>query len=235
MMSRPTDASSFFYARFAGFAYLLVIAVGLLNAILVDAELIVPGDIAATADNIMTNDLLFRVGIAATLLMYAGVVLLSWALYVVFEPFHKNFALLAMLLRLAEAIVGASTVLLSFVVLLLFDRNTDLATFQTAQLQALAAVFLNVRTAGLDIVLIFVGLGGTLFSYLFFTSKYVPRVLAAWGIFTYTSMLVLSLWSILVPKHPGAVETVLYGLGAVFELVFGFWLLAKGVKLREQK
>ena len=129
MKTRPADASSMFYARFAGFAYLLVIAIGLLNTGLVDAELIVPGDTVATAENIMANDSLFRVGIVATLLMYALVVFLSWALYVVLEPVHKNLALLAMLLRLGEAILGAATVLVSFVVLLLFDRTLRKSLF----------------------------------------------------------------------------------------------------------
>ena len=231
MTSRANEASPLTYARIAGFTYLLIIVIGLLNAIYIDSELIVPGNDAATAHNIMANDLLFRIGITTTLLMYASVVVLSWALYVLLKTVDKNLALLGMLLRSGEAILGAGAVLTSFVVLILLNEPGYSTVSETEQLQALAGLFLNVRTPGLDIVLLFVGLGGTLFCYLFFVSKYVPRTLAAWGIFTYVSMVLLSLASILFPDHPVIIETVLYALGSGFELVIGFWLLVKGVQL----
>jgi len=123
-------------------------------------------------------------------------------------------------------------VLISFIVLQLLNGGYS-TIFETEQLQALAGLFLNVRTAGLDIVLIFVGLGGTVFCYLFFKSKYVPVILATWGIFTYLSMLVLALINILLPNRPEMMEIVLFALGAFFELIFGFWLLLKGVNLQQ--
>ena len=129
----------------------------------------------------------------------------------------------------AEAIVGAATALISFAVLSVLDGNAPSDTFEPEQLHALAGRFLDVRTAGLDIVLIFIGIGGTLFCYLLYKSKYIPRALAAWGIFTYLSMLFLALVSILFPNHPVMLETVLYGVGTFFELTFGLWLLFKGV------
>jgi hypothetical protein len=90
-----------------------------------------------------------------------------------------------------------------------------------------------VRTAGLDIVLVFIGLGATVFCYLLFKSKYIPKPLATWGIFTYLSMLSLALVSILFPNHPLMLEYVLYGVGALFELVLGLWLVFKGVDLQQ--
>jgi hypothetical protein len=163
--------------------------------------------------------------------MYAGVLLLSAALYVVLEKVNRNLALLAMLLRSGEAIVGVAMVLLSFVVLFLLNGEGRSTAFDTPQLHALAGVFLDVRAGGLDLVLALVGLGGTVFLYLFFVSRYVPRALAAWGIFTYLSILVLAFVSILVPELPVILDTVLYALGGAFELVFGFWLVFKGVDL----
>ena len=231
MENRTVETGSLMYARIAGIMYVVIIVIGLLHAALIDAELIVPADEATSAVTSVANSVFFRVGIAATLVMYASVVVLSWSLYVLLKAVNRNLALLAMLLRLGEAILGAATVLVSLIVLHLVSGEESLAAFEAGQLQALVAVFLHVRTAGLDIVLVFVGLGGTLFCYLFFTSKYVPRVLAAWGMFTYVSMLVVALMSILFPDHPVIIESVLYSLGAGFELVMGFWLLIKGVKL----
>jgi len=233
MTNRATEASPIIYARIAGLAYLLIILLGIFCAGFIDSKLIVPSNNAATANNIMANDLLFRISIAGVLIMYAIVVVLSWALYVILKPVNKNLSLLAMLLRSGEAILGGATVLISFIVLLLLNGEDYSAVFEAEQLQALAGLFLNVRNAALDIVLIFVGLGGTVFCYLFFKSKYVPGILAAWGIFTYLSMLVLALINILLPNRPEMIEIFLFTLGAFFEIIFGFWLLFKGVNFQQ--
>ena len=146
---------------------------------------------------------------------------------------HARVAGLALLLRSAEAVLGAATVLISFVVLYVLGGNGRSNGFEPEQLQALAGPFLDVRTAGLDIVLIFIGLGATLFCYLLFRSKYIPRWLAGWGIFTYLSTLSLALASILFPSHPLMLELVFYGVGELFELTLGFWLVFKGIDLQQ--
>ncbi len=231
MTNRTADSSQLVYARIAGVAYILIIVIGVLSGTLIGSKLIVPGDDGLTARNIMANELLFRIGIVCALVMYAGVLVLSAALYVVLEKVNRNLALLALLLRSAEAIVGAATMLFAFAALFLVNGEGRSTALNTEQLHALAGVFLDVHTAGLDLVLFLIGLGGTVFGYLFVVSRYVPRALAAWGIFTYSSILVLAFVSILVPKCPVILETVLYALGGAFELVFGFWLVFKGVDL----
>ena len=45
----------------------------------------------------------------------------------------------------------------------------------------------------------------------------------------YVSMLILPLVKILYPDLPRIIEMILYGLGTLFELTFGFWLLIGGI------
>lgn len=106
MTNRTAEASPLFYARVAGFLYILIIIIGVLNGIFIDSKLIVSGNDAVTANNIMANELLFRIGIAGVIILYASVIVLSWALYVILKTVNKNLALLAMLLRSGEAILG---------------------------------------------------------------------------------------------------------------------------------
>ena len=232
MTNNTNEISLHIYARVAGLAYLIVIILGIFSVGIIDSNLIVISNFEATAKNIKENDLLFRISITSVLVMYAMVVVLAWTLYVILKTVNKNLALLAMLLRSGEAILGSATVLISFIVLLLLNGKDYSSVFETEKLNALAGLFLSVRTAALDIVLIFVGIGGTIFCYLFFKSYYVPRVLALWGIFTYISMLLIGLINILLPYRPVMIETVLFTLGALFELIFGFWLLFKGVNIK---
>jgi hypothetical protein len=233
MTTQTAEASPLVYARVAGVAYIVIAIAGVLYGALVETKLIVSGNDAATANNIMANQSLFRIGIVLVLIIYVSVVVASWALYVILRTVHQNLALLGLLLRSAEAIVGAATVLTSFVVLYVLGRNGASTAFQPEQLQALAGRFIDVRTAGLDVVLVFIGLGATVFCVLLFKSRYIPRPLAAWGIFTYVSMLFLASVSILFPNHPMMLETVLYSVGGLFELVFGLWLLFTGIDLQQ--
>ena len=125
--------------------------------------------------------------------------------------------------------MGVVTVVFSLAVVALLNGDGRAGSLGTLQRPALASLVLDVRTAGLDPVLMLGGLGGMLFSYLVFVSRFVPRVLSAWGIVTYASMLALGIVSIVVPGHPVAVDIVLYAFGTAFEVVFGGWLAFKGV------
>ena len=62
MTNRTAEASPLFYARITGFLYMFIIIIGVLNGIFIDSKLIVSGNDAATATNILANDLLFRTG-----------------------------------------------------------------------------------------------------------------------------------------------------------------------------
>lgn len=231
MISRIVE-SPFTYARVAGLTYLLIIILGVLNSAFIDSKLIVFGSDTLTANNILANDFLFRVGMVCVLILYASVVVLSLSLYLILKPIHPCLALLAMILRMVEATLGAATVLISLVVLAILKDANYSPAFEPGQLEALAGVFLGVRTAGLDLVLVFVGLGGAIFCYLFYKSKYIPKALAVWGMFTYLSMIMLAFISILVPNHSEIIEIVLYGFGALFEVIIGLWLLIKGIDVR---
>jgi hypothetical protein len=219
------------YAKVAGLSYIIVILLGILGVSIIESSLIVPGNDAATYSNISGNEILFRIGVASEILMYLFVILLSLSLFVVLRTVDKNLALLALLMRVAEAITGAGTTVLSGLIPILLINTENVSSQE--QVQNLVRLFLDVRIAGLDIVLIFIGVGGTLFCYLFFKSNYVPKFLAGWGIFTYMTMLLLAFTSILSPNLSETVKMVFYVPRGLFELIFGFWLLVKGINVNQ--
>lgn len=231
MTNNTVDATLQKAARVAGLAYVLIIVLAILKVNFLESNLIVSGNDAATTNNIMANELLFRIGVVSEIIMFLLVVILSLALYVILKTVNKNLALSALFLRFGEAIIGGLVTLLSGLIpLLLLDGET---TFETEQLQALVGLFLDVRIAGLNIVMIFMGPGGIIFCYLFLKSKYVPGILAVWGIITYSTMLILSFVNILFPNIPEMISIILYTPGALFELLFGFWLIFKGVNIQQ--
>ena len=64
-------------ARVAGFMLLFAFIVPTLNWAFVLSKFIVADNVMATAQNIMANDLLFRVGITIELIMSIGLIVLA--------------------------------------------------------------------------------------------------------------------------------------------------------------
>ena len=143
------------YAKVAGLTYIIVILLGVFSVNFIETSLIVPDNDAVTYINISENEYLFRIAIVSEVLMYLLVILLSLSLYVVLKNVNNNLALLALLFRVAESIIGASaTVISGLIPLLLINTET---VFSQEQSQALLKLFLDIRNSGLDIVLIFIG------------------------------------------------------------------------------
>jgi len=217
-------------ARVAGLAYLLIIVTSMLAMVFGSFKLIVEGNDAATFSNFMANELLFRITAAYDLIMYASVVILSIALYAILKTVNKNLALFALCCRLIEAIMGCLAVLSSLVVLQLLNGENYSAVFEAEQLQALVGLFLDVHSAALSILIVFISLGTIVFCYLFIKSKYIPRILAVFGIFAFLLVLIKAFVVILFPL-PAMIQIVFHLPGILFEVIIGLWLLIKGVNV----
>lgn len=215
-------------ARVAGFLYLFLMAIAIF-AFSASSGLIAGGDAAKTATNILASQRLFRTTIVIDLITCAGDVVLAVALYELLKPVNRSIALLGAFWRLAESAILGSIALLSIVVLLLLDDARYLQAFRTDQLQALARLALSAHGRGVSIGFVFLSLGALAFGYVLFRSRYVPRALAALGIFAYVVMLAGTLAIIIFPALANTLDPGFYLPAFVFEVTAGVWLLFRGV------
>ena len=81
-------------ARVAGFAYLFTFMIVVLVNFGIHERLMVAGNAAETARNILAHERLFRIGVAGDLVYEAGLVVLLSALYVILKPVGRTLALL---------------------------------------------------------------------------------------------------------------------------------------------
>jgi hypothetical protein len=219
-------------ARIAGLAYVF----GILYVpvfVLADVRLIAVGDPAATIANIQANQALFRVGIASTVAMLLSVFVLIVALYVTLERVNRNLALLGLILRIPESMLGLVTVLISLRLSQLASSEAP-SGFAPEQVQTLVQLALHERFDASTLVLVFLGLGSLPFLYLFFTARYAPRPLVGFGMLAYVVAVVSAFVSILWPGSAAAgMQTYLVAPVAAFELVFGLWLAIRSVDVPE--
>jgi hypothetical protein len=231
-ISNIIDRSKRNAVKVAGFMFLFVFIVPTLNWVFALSKLIVVGDVISTAKNIMANELLFRIGITIELLMSVGLIVLATALYILLKSVNKNIALLALFLKLVEAAIAVGIVLVSFIALQILNGEAYQTTFTPEQLQAPVGFLLNKHTAIYSIPMVFLGKDMILFSYLFFKSKYIPRILAGFGIISFAFILIHAFMFILAPKYATMPinQIIFYTPSGLFELIIGVWLLTKGIK-----
>ena len=194
------------------------------------STLVVSGDAAKTASNILANERLFRVGIANNLITFVIDVVLIWALYVLLRPVNKNLALLAVFFRLVETTIACVAIVSYYVAMEFVGDTGHLKTFDTNQIQVLTILH-DTYALTFIVVAIFLGMGSAVFNYLLFKSRYIPRVLAAWGIFSSLLLLISQFTIVIFPEVEKTIIPACYGPIVIDEIALGFCLLFKGPNL----
>ena len=232
MIDKSTTSSTNIYTKVAGITYILIIILALIPSSIFDIGSMLKAKDAAK--NLVGHEGIFRIGIAIEFMMFLLVMVLSWALYVILKPVNKNLALLGLIFRFGEAILGCVIIVFYLMVLMFLGGAEYLQVFEAEQLQALARFSLILSGVGYHILLTVMGIGGLVFCYLFYISTYIPRPLAAWGIITYLTMIIYGFINIALQNPPSELAYAM-APGALFEVIIGFWLLFKGVNVNQQK
>lgn len=214
-------------ARLAGFLYLFLMVCGVVGEFTARGSLIVDGDMAKTMSNIAASPHLFRLGILCDLTAFAGDVAIAVALYVLLSPVGKYLALTSAFWRVAEAGVLGAITLNSVTMLLLLDPRYG-HSFSPAQLQSLVQLFNDSHDVGYTIGMLFLALGCMGFSFLLVRSRYVPKLLAVFGLMAYAAMFVGCLITIVFPEAPFGLA--FYMPAGIYEIAIGLWLLIRGVR-----
>jgi len=230
MTNHNADASLSKTARVAGLLFLCTFIFPTIIWIFVTSKFMVAGNAMAAANNIIANELLFRIGIIAELIKAALAIVFALTLYILLKSVGKNLALLALFLKMTEGILLAVVALWYFIALLILDQRASLSIFGPEQIQALVGSYINPYFYISAIVLVFHGLSSMVFLYLLFKSKYVPGKLAGFGIISYAFVFIYSLLLILVPKSSTMliIQIICLAPSILTELILGSRLLIKG-------
>jgi hypothetical protein len=224
------ERSPVFYARIAGFIYLFAMAMGIFSQSFVLGKIVVSGDAAATAGNILAFEGLYRLGIAVDVVTFVSDVVIAWAFYELLKSVDNSLALLGAFLRIADAAILAVVTLNGLMTLRLLTDGGYGRVFELSQLQGLARLYLSARGLGFYIGFVFLGLGSMVFAYLLFRSRYVPRALPAWGMFSSLLLALGSLAVLLFPWFAANVSTAYMVPMFFYEVPLGLWFLIKGVR-----
>jgi hypothetical protein len=236
MTNRSSETSPQTYARVGGMHYLFIIAAALFVEVFVRGSLIVPRDPAATANNILGSEMLFRVGLAGEMLTCACDVALAMILYFLLRPVSRSLALLAAFFRLAFVGVYSVAKLFEVAALVALGGADYLKAFEPQQLHDLAYASLSVHSLGYGASLLFFGCCCVLFGYLIHQSGYLPRILGTLLVIGGLGYVVFSVAQMLAPAFAAKFLFPWIMLPAFpAELGLALWLTVKGVNIPKWK
>lgn len=230
MTNAATPVAQSRAARLAGAMFLFINATGIFAEVFIRGSLL-SGNTAQVAQNIIDSERLYRLSIACDLVMLTGGLVLIWALYVLLRPVNRDLALLAVLLRIVETAVTVGATIASLVAVRLLSDADYQNMFEASELQGLSRLARSGFGFGQDVGFIFLGLGSAVFAYLLFRSRYIPRVLAGWGMFASLLLATYNLVIVVVPAVTTLMYVSLVPMG-IYEIGIGLWLVTKGAKLQ---
>lgn len=164
-------------ARTAGLLYLIVIAGGAFAEAYVRQHLIIHNDAAATAANIIGNELLFRLGFVADLAPLLCNVVLAVLFWNLFRVVDRSATLLVVFFTLVGTTIQAVSLLFDLAPLLILKDTGPLNALAAPQLQALAYLALRLHAHGYTIALVFFGCFGMTLGTLILRAGFMPRLI----------------------------------------------------------
>jgi hypothetical protein len=228
MAESSAERTQRIYARVAGFLLLWLILTGLTGDLTI-SHIVGTGTFAETAKRVVASEHLYRAALCSELVETLSAALLAFALYVTLKPVDKFLAQMAMYWRLGESFVGGAGMIVSFVRLRLYTSPQSPGAWGTDQSDALVDLTRKAGFASYNTSAIFFSLGSILFFYLFFKSRYIPRILSAFGVFASVIVTIMCFASLIFPEHAATLQ---YGWApmAIAEVITGFWLMLFAVK-----
>src|SRR5258708_23031032 len=135
-------------ARIAGVLYLVNAVTGFFSIIYVPRRLMVPGNAAASAGNIMASERLLRLGIGSEVICAVEFIYLLWVLYRLLSGASKTHASLMMIFGLAFVPIMCMNAVSDIAALTLLRGADFLPVFNQPQRESLTMLFLGVRRYG---------------------------------------------------------------------------------------
>jgi len=187
--------------------------------------LVVNGDPAATARNILANEGLYRLGFAIPLVAVGFHVTWALLLYQLFSVVNRTINQLALYVILVGCAIQAVAAVVYLSPLIVLEGNADQGD--------VAMLLINMSRLTFDVYIIFFGFWCVLLGYLIVRSTFMPRVIGALLILDGIGWM-----TFLVPPFATSIYTLIAVVAGVAEFSLLLWMLIFGVnneRWREQE
>jgi hypothetical protein len=215
-------------ARIAGLLYTTNVVAGIFSLMYVPSRVIAHNDAAATVNNILASESLFRLGIVVNVLAHVAFLLLPLVLYKLLSPVNKPIAVAMVALAVACVPIDLLAVANQLDIVTLLHDDTYRHAITSDQLHAKVWSLFDASDDKIFIAEVFWGLWLLPFGYLVFKSGFLPKLLGIFLMLGCFGYLFLFFAQILFPHYnvPGFIMAP----ATVGEIGIALWLLVVGVR-----
>lgn len=217
-------------ARIAGLLFLLMVLTGVFAEIFFRQKLF-SSDLSATAENILRNMTLYRIGILSDIEMSVSYLFTALALYRLLVSVNKNMAMLMVLFASMGSVLLLSNIMNEYAPLMMLTESIPAGALGIGQLQAMAMLSFSAFGHGYMIGQVFFALWVLPLGVLLYRSEFIPKVFGILFFIEVACGLLSVVAHFLFPN--GSLESVLLLPGMVAEISFMLWLLIRGVNERK--
>lgn len=214
-------------ARIAGVLFLLMVVFGVAAELFFRQKIFTSTDVVVISDNILSNVLLYRLGIISDILMTVFYLLTALAFYKLLSNVNKNIAATMVIFAAVGSVILMFNILIEIAPLYILTENDFLSSFSTSQQQSLAMFFYNLYLHGYMLGQIFFSLWVLPLGYLIYKSGFIPRIFGILFVIETIFGLMAVFVHFVTPNL--TVETILLLPMIVAEFTFMFYLLIRGV------
>ena len=217
-------------ARITGVLYLIIIICAGFSQGAVREVMVVGDSASATAQNILVDSFLFKLGLTTDLIAFMCDAAVSVLLYYLLKPVSKGLALTAASFRLiAHPAIGSLNLLNHFAALRVLESPGFLASFNPAQLREFSLFFMELHNMGYLIAGAFFGIHCLLLGYLLFQSDLFPKWTGVLLIAAAFGYLIESFGFIFFPELKSTFALIVGFSAGIGEVSLTLWLLIKGI------
>lgn len=203
-------------ARIVGLLFLLLLITGISGIIL--------RELSPSLKDVFENSTQIKISILFDLIASTVAVGIAVLLFPILKKFNYNIALW----YFGFSIVGFATIVVSnvsvFSLLTLSEEYVKLGSPDTDYFQTLGVLKLGEYFGAHFMGLIIHTFGASMFYYLLFQSKLLPRFFSVWGLIAITLVLSATLLQI----FDRSVSMILYLPNGLLQILIGIWLIVKG-------
>jgi Domain of unknown function (DUF4386) len=210
--------------RIAGVFYLIITAFALFAYLYVRGQVIVPGDMARTAANILAQEQLYRTGFSAAVIVVICNPPMGLLLYELLKVVNPRLALLALVFIIISTTIEAVNLFNYITPLFTLSLPEYRGAFDPDELQALARGPIRLFGYAFSVSLTFFGVFCALNGYLILRSKFLPAILGLLMIVAGVTYWINSFQLFLALPIP-----YIQWVTLVAELSLALWLLVVGV------
>lgn len=220
-------------AHIAGFIYFLLVITGVFSILYIPTTFVEFGDASTTANNILSKEWLYRLGIFVGLISNIIFATLAVALYRLFNEINKWLALLMLVLVVMSATAGFANAFNQIAALVFLSGADFLSVIEKPKLDAIAYAFIRIHSQSTNALEVFWGLWLLPFGLLAYKSRFIPRIFGVLLIIACVGYVLSSFMSIVLPHQKESISTIISIL-TMGELPIILWLLIFGAREKIQ-